>query len=262
MAEQRREESGSGLDDVFVNGRHLNLEVPCEILTECESESSSHPLDKSLSDHSSFFSESSSSESSSFSSGSSALSNSGNSSVSFDASDLAYSDRFHIPGDRIEIVYNTRTELGADRFAQDYNPEPAVDTDDVPEWSDTQMYFMNDGNTLVIAVDLEHYTEYLMLSTDLAREMLLATDAYNTGQEWRWVVDPTGPPGPVQDTEAPEPRGQQQRRNQEVGMRMGRRRRAWLRARREETARKSKVCFPRRKRNGTRSKRIDSRSMK
>ena len=128
------------------------------------------------------------------------------------------------------------------------------------------MDFENNLRTVVICVALEHYEEYLMMSSELVFELLSAYDAYREGQAWHWSGDPIGP----HQTNAyfhlsPEERNRLRQwmaggRNLVQQVPSGPRRKVWPQRRRVKKI--ANVWFSGRSRHGTRSKRIDSRSMK
>ncbi|GFN97182.1 hypothetical protein PoB_002368800 [Plakobranchus ocellatus] len=134
-----------------------------------------------------------------------------------------------------------------------------VDTDNLGV-GDLLTYLENNGRTLVIAFGTENYTEFLKMSVHLAREIVADFAAERRRAQWEWqrlleilgenVEDEDNSGGAMREGEEPV----------EEGRREGRRRRQWVRVKRVDC--RGKMCFSRRKRNGTRSRRIDSRSRK
>ncbi|GFN77506.1 hypothetical protein PoB_000401200 [Plakobranchus ocellatus] len=180
-----------------------------------------------------------------------------------DDSDISYDDSSDCSSDQSEEQANgqARRDAGS-RFVQNVFYEPMRDADaDNLGVGDVLIYLENNGRTLVIAFGTENYTELLKMSVHLAREIVADFAAERRRAQWEWqrlqemlgenVEDEDNLGGAMRAAEEPA----------EEGRREGRRRRKqWVRVKRVDC--RGKMCFLRRKRNGTRSKRIDSRSRK
>ncbi|GFN78759.1 hypothetical protein PoB_000526500 [Plakobranchus ocellatus] len=179
-----------------------------------------------------------------------------------DDSHISYDDSSDCSSDQSEeeATGQARRDVGS-RFVQNvfYEPMRDVDTDNLGV-GDLLTYLENNGRTLVIAFGTENYTEFLKMSVHLAREIVADFAAERRRAQWEWqrlleilgenVEDEDNSGGAMREGEEPA----------EEGRREGRRRRQWVSLKRVDC--RGKICFPRRKRNGTRSRRIDSRSRK
>ncbi|GFO31234.1 hypothetical protein PoB_005773900 [Plakobranchus ocellatus] len=181
-----------------------------------------------------------------------------------DDSDISYDDSSDCSSDQSEeeATGQARRDAGS-RFEQNafYEPMRGVDTDNL-EIGDLLTYLENNGRTLVIAFGTENYTEFLKMSVHLAREIVADFAAERRRAQWEWqrlqemlgdnVEDEDNLGGAMRGGEEPAEEGRREGRR--------RRRRQWVRVKRVDC--RGKMWFPRRKRNGTRSRRIDSRSRK
>ncbi|GFN78758.1 hypothetical protein PoB_000526400 [Plakobranchus ocellatus] len=180
-----------------------------------------------------------------------------------DDSDTSYDDSSDCSSDQSEeqATGQARREAGS-RFVQNvfYEPVHDADTDNLGV-GDVLIYLENNGRTLVIAFGTENYTEFLKMSVHLARDIVADFAAERRRAQWEWqrlqemlgenVEDEDNSGGAMRGAEEPAEEGRREGR---------RRRRQWVRVKRVDC--RGKMYFPRRKRNGTRSRRIDSRSRK